>query len=133
MKKLQEFKEFCHTKLRIKRNHKDTLNRFIVFYNSLIKSRLFIKRGIQKRGTECGECKERGECLLEFRGISLRIPGNVLILAFRGMFEKFPGNVIKDSGECSRRFWEILTRFRKIPENAFNFKLIKATFYLKSK
>ena len=121
MKKLQEFKEFCHTKLRIKRNHKDTLNRFIVFYNSLIKSWLFIKRGIQKRGTECGECKERGECSLEFRGISLRIPGNVLILAFRGMFEKFPGNVIKDSGECSRRFWEMSNKIQEDSGECFQF------------
>ena len=42
------------------------------------------------------------------------------------MFQKIPANAIKDSGECSRRFREM---FRKILENAFNFKLIKAMFY----
>ena len=64
------------------------------------------------------------------------------------MFQKIPGNAIKDSGECSRRFQGMLLKipgnvpedfgkcylrfrrmFRKIPGNAFNFKLIKATFY----
>ena len=72
-------------------------------------NRLFIKPGIQERGTECGECAER------------RIPGNVIILTFRecwrrfrGMFEKIPGNVRRDSGECSKRFcW----MFEKIPVN----------------
>ena len=92
---------------------------------------LFIKPGIQERGTECGEYRERGECSLGFRGISKRIPGNVLILAFREMFEKIPGNFIKESGECLRRFRGILlmipgnaledsgecSRFWKIPEN----------------
>ena len=90
------------------------------------------------------------------RGMFTRIPGNVLILAFRGIFEKIPGNVIKDSGVCSRRFRGMLLiipgnvqedsgecseRFRgifgkipvtrKIVGNAFNFKLIRTTFYLK--
>ena len=32
--------------------------------------KLFIKPGIQERGTECGECVEHGECSLGFRGIS---------------------------------------------------------------
>ena len=45
---------------------------------------------------------------------------------FRGIFQKIPRNVIKDSGKCSRRFWRML---RKILGNAFNFKLIRATFY----
>ena len=72
---------------------------------------LFIKPGIQKRGTECGE---RGECSIEFRGISLRIPGNVIILKFRGMFQKIPGNVEQDSGECARRFRGM---FKRIPGN----------------
>ena len=115
----------------------------------------FIKPGIQERGAECRECREHGECPLEFRGISYRIPGNVLLLAFRGMLEKIPGNVIKDSGECSRKFRGMLLKipgnvpedsrnaikdsvecatrfrgmFRKVPGNAFNFKLIKPTFY----
>ena len=57
--------------------------------------RLFIKPGIHKRGTECGEYGERGECSLGFRGISYRIPRNV---------EEDSGNVQEDSGECSRRF-----------------------------
>ena len=95
--------------------------------------RLFIKPGIQERGTECGE---RGECSLGFQGISQRILGNVIILTFRGMLKKIPGNVEEDSGECSKRFrgmfqkipgdveedsWECLKRFpgtfEKIPGN----------------
>ena len=82
------------------------------------------------------------------RGMSTRIPGNVLISAFGGLLEKILGNVIKDSGECSKRFQGMLEKipgnvikdsgecyqrfrgmFKKIPGNAFNFKLIKATFY----
>ena len=35
--------------------------------SSLNRRGLFIKPGIQERGTECGECGERGECLLGFR------------------------------------------------------------------
>ena len=30
---------------------------------------LFIKPGIQERGTECEECGERGECSLGFQGM----------------------------------------------------------------
>ena len=67
---------------------------------------LFLKPGIQEQGTECGECEERGECSLRFRGISWRVPGNALILGFRRMLEKIPRNVPKDSGECSRRWKE---------------------------
>ena len=88
--------------------------------NVLLK-RLFLKPGIQERGTECGECGERGECLLGFRGISKRIPGNVIILTFPGMFKKIPRNVRRDSGECSRRFRGMFERipgmFKKIPGN----------------
>ena len=73
--------------------------------------RLFIKPGIQERGTECGE---RGECSLGFRGISYRIPGNVIILKFQVMFQRIPGNVEEDSGECSRGFQGM---FLKIPGN----------------
>ena len=68
-----------------------------------------------------------------------KIPGNVpedsgdCYERFREMFQKIPGNVIKDSGECSRRFRGTLSKipgmFKKIPGNAFNFKLIKTTFY----
>ena len=32
---------------------------------------LFIKPGMQERGTECGECGERGECSIGFRGMLL--------------------------------------------------------------
>ena len=81
--------------------------------NVLLK-RLFLKPGMQERGTECGECGERGECLLGFRGISKRIPGNVIILTFPGMFKKIPRNVRRDSGECSRRFRGM---FEEIPGN----------------
>ena len=66
---------------------------------------------MQERGTECGECRE---CSLGFREISLRIPGNALILPFRGIFEKIPGNVPEDTGECSTTFWGMLL---KIPGN----------------
>ena len=92
---------------------------------------LFIKPGIQERGTEC---RERGECSLAFRGIFEKIPGNVIkdsgecSRRFRGMLLIIPGNVPEDSGECSERFRGM---FRKILGNAFNFKLIKTTFYLK--
>ena len=55
------------------------------------------------------------ECLLGFRGISLRILRNAIILTFRGIFQKIPGNVQEDSGECSRRFWGM---FKEIPGNA---------------
>ena len=88
--------------------------------NVLLK-RLFLKPGMQERGTECGECGESGECLLGFRGISKRIPGNVIILTFPGMFKKIPRNVRRDSGECSRRFRGMFERipgmFKKIPGN----------------
>ena len=61
--------------------------------------RLLIKPGIQERGTECGECGERGECWKRFRGMFKRIPGNVqkdsgeCSKGFRGMFEKIPGKL----------------------------------------
>ena len=75
---------------------------------------LFIKSRIEKRATECGEYRERGECSLGFRGISLRIPGNVIILRFPEMLNKIPGNVQEGSGECSVRFRGM---FEKIPGN----------------
>ena len=62
--------------------------------------------------------KDSGECWKWFRGMLKMIPGNV---------EKIRGNVIKDSGECYQRFWGM---FQKIPGNAYNFKLIKVTFFL---
>ena len=61
------------------------------------------------------------------------IPGNVredsgeCSRRFQGMFKKIPENVRKDSGECSRRFRGML---RKIAGDAFNFKIIKTTFYI---
>ena len=47
----------------------------------------------------------------------LKIPGNV---------PEDSRNAIKDSVECATRFRGM---FRKVPGNAFNFKLIKPTFY----
>ena len=55
----------------------------MIFHEKRSCRRLFIKPGIQERGTECGKCGERWECSL----------------GFRGMFEKIPGNIRKDSGE----------------------------------
>ena len=75
---------------------------------------LFINSRIEERATECGEYRERGECSLGFRGISLRIPGNVIILRFPEMLKKIPGNVQEGSGECSVRFRGM---FEKIPGN----------------
>ena len=99
--------------------------------------RLFIKPGIQERGTECGECgewafrgmlkkipgnvqKDSGECSTRFRGMFKKILGNAqqdsgeCSPGFRGMLKKIPGNVPKDSGECSKRFRGM---FGKIPGN----------------
>ena len=73
-----------------------------------------IPRIVGERGTECRECGECGECSRGFRGISYRIPGNVIILTTREMFQKIPGNVEEDSGEYSRGFRGM---FQKIPGN----------------
>ena len=70
---------------------------------------LFIKPGIQERGTERGECShfsipgnirgDSGECSKRFQGMLLIIPGNFqedsgeCSRGFRGMFKKIPGNV----------------------------------------
>ena len=87
--------------------------------NVLLK-RLFLKPGMQERGTECGECGERGECLLGFRGISKRIPGNVqedseeCSKRFWGMFKKIPGNVREDSGNVQEDSGEYSRRLRGI-------------------
>ena len=97
---------------------------------------LFIKPGIQERGTEYGECSTRfrgmfnkipgnvqqdsGECSTRFRGMLKKIPRNVrkdsreCWQRFRGMFKKIPGNVQEDSGECSRGSRGM---FKKIPGN----------------
>ena len=62
-----------------------------------ILKRLYIKPGIQERGTECEERGEWGECY---------IPGNVAKYSgeypqtFRGMSPNIPGNVLKHSGDC---------------------------------
>ena len=93
---------------------------------------LFIKPGIRERGTECGECRERGECSQglwgmfsfyysgecsrRFRGMSQKIPANVPEVSrecsrsFQGMFQKFPGNVPEDSEEFYQRFWWMLLK-----------------------
>ena len=65
---------------------------------------LFIKPGIQERGTECGE---RGECSLGFERISLEDSGECY-------YFNIPGNVKEDSGERPRRFPGM---FKKIPGN----------------
>ena len=44
------------------------------------------------------------ECLLGFRGISLRILRNAIILTFRGIFQKIPGNAQEDFGKSKFRF-----------------------------
>ena len=103
----------------------------LLFFNSFLKielncykeNRLFIKPGIQERGTECGECGEWA-----FRRTLKKIPGNAQqdsgewSRRFRGMLNKIPGNAQQDSGECSKRFRECSKRFRgmfqKIPGNA---------------
>ena len=41
--------------------------------------RLFIRPGIQERGTKFGESGEHRECSLDFWGISSKILGNVKI------------------------------------------------------
>ena len=46
---------------------------FIEFYsklNHIFSVKLFIKPRIQEWGTECGECREHGECSLGFQRIS---------------------------------------------------------------
>ena len=58
---------------------------------------LFLKPGKPERGTECGECRARGECSLRFRGIFKRIPENAIILTFWEMFKKILENVAKYS------------------------------------
>ena len=66
--------------------------------------------------------------LQEMRGMLIRITGNLLEDSRECSHLAIPRNSRKDSGECSRRFGGM---FQKIAGNAFNFKLIKATFYLK--
>ena len=85
------------------------------FSEVAVRNGLFIKPGIQERGTECGEWGEWA-----FRGMLKKIPGNAqedsgeCSARFRGMFNKILRNVRKDSGECSKRFRGM---FRKIPGN----------------
>ena len=86
---------------------------------------LFIKPGIQERGTECGECRERGGMFTRIPGNFLEdfgecshfsIPGNAREASgecsrrFRGMFEEIPGNAQEDSGECLRKFRGMLSK-----------------------
>ena len=78
---------------------------------------LFIKPGIQERGMEYGECRERGECSLGFRGMLFFEHSGECSRRFRGMFKKIPRNVQKESGECLRRFREM---FEKVPGNVQN-------------
>ena len=79
---------------------------------------------MQKRGTECGERGEQGECYIlgnfakhseEFcqtiRRMSPKIPGNVTNIS---------GNVVKYSGECRKKFQTFRGISSKIPRNAQN-------------
>ena len=56
--------------------------------------------------------KDPGECSIRFRGMLLKIPGNVPRIP--GNVPRIPGNVPEDYGECLRRFQGM---FKKIPEN----------------
>ena len=62
--------------------------------------RLFIKPGIKKRGTECGKCRELGECSLGFRAMFLYLYSGECSRRFRVVFKRIPGNVQEDFGEC---------------------------------
>ena len=92
------------------------------------KLRLYIKPGIQERGTECGECgnggrggggwcyipgnvaKHSGERPQTLRGMSPNILGNVLKHSgecpqtFQGKSSNIPGNIAKYFGECPQTF-----------------------------
>ena len=78
---------------------------------------------------------DSGELLFNISGsVQKKIPRN---------FPEDPGKVTKDSRKCYQRSRVMFKRipgerserfrgiFKKIPGNAFNSKLIKATFYLK--
>ena len=101
--------------------------------NAIIKIRLFIKPGIQERGRVYRECRERGECLLGFRGMFKRIPGNVwrdsgeCLKRFGRMYKKIPGNVREDSVDCWRRFRGML---KKISGNLNLDLLVKFCLFL---
>ena len=72
---------------------------------------LFIKPGIQERGTKCGECGERGEWI---PGKLLEDSGEYYYFNIPGMFQRIPGNIPEDSGECPERFREM---FKEISGN----------------
>ena len=87
--------------------------------------------------------KDSGECYHRFRRMLLfNISGSVQKKIPRN-FPEDPGKVTKDSRKCYQRSRVMFKRipgerserfrgiFKKIPGNAFNSKLIKATFYLK--
>ena len=91
----------------------------------------------QECSKDSKECRRRFQGMLKksrIREMFQNIPSNVrkdsgeCSRRIQVKFEKILGNVCKNSGECSRRFWEYLERFqgvlKKIPWNAFNFKLI---------
>ena len=59
---------------------------------------LFIKPRVQESETKCGKFRERGTFSLGIRGISPRIPGNIIILISREKFKKIAGNVRENSG-----------------------------------
>ena len=78
--------------------------------------------------------EDSGECYRRFLGMFKKIPGDVqedsgeCYQRFQIMLSKIPGNVQENSGECAERFRGMS---REIAGNAFNFKLLKTTFYLK--
>ena len=84
--------------------------------------RLFIKPGIQERGTEC---EKHGECSLGFWGMLLSYYSRECWRRFRGTFPKILGNFWKDSRDCSQKFrgnarkdsGECSRGFRRIFEN----------------
>ena len=71
--------------------------------------------------------KNSGECSKKILG-NFQGDSGEFYQRIQGMFKMILENVWKDSKGCSKTFRGI---FNKISENTFNFKLIKATFYLK--
>ena len=70
--------------------------------------------------------EDSGECSRRFQRMFKKVSGNTKKDSDES--NKKTGNAIKDSGGYSRGFRGM---FEKILGNNFNFKLIKATFYLK--
>ena len=89
---------------------------------------LCIKTGIQKRGTECGECyipgnvvKYSRKCPRTFQRMSQNIPG-ICRQTFRGVSPNITvpdvswssrGNVTKHSGQCCQIFYRMSSNIPK--------------------